>query len=208
MVGCRVFIDLADEIDLWDKALRSWFEPCGLTVACVAFVGVVEVNKVFIDLPESVELEPVPELSTEDAVGSFDGSLVPGFARCGEDGNDPLFEQEQHHAIQDSRPGASSSKGEAVVELNYLRLLKAAEEGLTVLYDFIGRLRLNTLEMFEFAGKSERESNEVHRLGSPGNELLPDEVDLKQALTKFIDRLFGIMQIPADTFAANLRLER
>ena len=203
-LGLRVFVHLSDEVDLRDEAPRSCLKPFGPLIACISLIGVVEVNKPLVDLRESLELEPVPELSSEDAICSFDGGLVPGLAWCSKHWNDLLREQEQNNAVEHSRPRTRTGKGKAIIELHDLWLLETLEEPLAVLDGFITRLRVDPLEVLEFTGESERESNEVHGLSSASNKLLPDEVDLKQALSHTVDGRLGIMQVSANAFATHL----
>lgn len=203
-----MFIDLADEVDLRNKASGSWLKPFGSLIACISLIRVVEGNEAFIDLLKTVELEPVPEFSAKNTVGSFDRSLIPRLPWRGEDRKDFLLQQEEHDAVENSRPWSCSGKSEAIIDLDNVGLLKAPEECLAVLDDFSGRLRLNTFEVLEFTGESERKGDEVHWLGSARDKLFPDEVDLHKALAKAVDRSLGIMQVTADTLVTHLALER
>lgn len=73
-----MFVHLSDEVDLRDEAFGSPLKSFGLLVTGVAFVRVVKVSKPLVNLFQVVELELVPELPTEDTVGAFHRSLVPG----------------------------------------------------------------------------------------------------------------------------------
>lgn len=150
----------------------------------------------------------MPELASKDAVGSLDRCLIPRLAWCRKDGNDLLLEQEDHHLAQCSWPGTGSCKSKAIINLDHGRLLKTLKEATTVLDHFVGSLRLNTLKVLEFTGKSERKGNEGNRLRSPGDILLANKVDLQQTVPKLIDRVFRIVKVTTRSFASDLWLGR